>query len=181
MRQFWESAKAMESACLAIKAEACPHCGRSGTLNRHGWLRGCEAYGPGKQARRGRRMYCANRGHRKGCGHTFSLRVATTIPWRRTPTAALWTLVRRIFAGTNVAQAWTGLEHVFSLESAYRYRQRLRLGQFRLREALCRSRPPPAAAAGTMSHLHDHLLRVSPCSNDPIAAFQLHYQEAWPG
>lgn len=181
MRHFWKSPQAIESACLTIKAEPCPHCGRCGTLNRHGWLRGCEAQGDGKRARRGRRIYCANRGRRLGCGRTFCLRVASILTRRRTRTQDLWALMGRVLEGEGIALAWAGLRHVFSIESAYRYRRRFMEKQFRLRELLHRECQPPAQAAGDLPHLVAHLRYCVGTCADPIAAFQLRVQEPWPG
>lgn len=180
MRWFWETEELNESGCADFKAEACPHCGRHGTLNRHGWLFGSEATGDGKQARRGRRLYCSRRGQRPGCGRTVSLMSAQVLRRMRTRTGPLWQYLRRVLLGESVARAWVGLERVFSLESAYRYRRQLGYGQCRLREILCRERAPPCAAAGSMAAMLAHLEAVVGPADDLIGRFQWHFQEQWP-
>lgn len=171
----------MELGCARLKGEACPHCGKHGTLNRHGWLLGSEESGQGKEARRGRRLYCSNRGKRRGCGRTVSVRPANLLRGMRTRSGPLWQYLRRVMSGESVCRAWEGLERVFSLESAYRYRRRLRQGQYRIREILCRERAPPCGAAGGAEVMLAHLEGVLGRSGDLLSRFQLHFQERWPG
>jgi hypothetical protein len=182
MRYFWESAAALELACARqAKLEACPHCKRVGTLNRHGWLMGSRPTGSGKDAQRGRRLFCSNRGRRGGCGRTVSLRPAEILKGLRVRTGAMWQFLRRLLQGQSAGRAWEGLEKVFSLESAYRYRRALLQGQQRLRELLCRERAPPLGAAGTLGALLGHLESVFGASKDLIRDFQIRFQEPWPG
>lgn len=180
MRWFWESVDSIESGCARLKGEACPHCGRQGTLNRHGWLLGSEPSGSGKQARRGRRIYCSDRGQRQGCGRTVSLMPAQVIRGMRTRSGPLWLFLHRVLSGQSVAMAWAGLERLFSLESAYRYRRGFKRGQFRLRELLCRERAPPCGAAGEQGVMLTHLETVLGQAEDLISRFQLGIQHRWP-
>jgi hypothetical protein len=171
----------MKFGCARLKGEVCPHCGRQGTLNRHGWLLGSEETGSGKQARRGRRLYCSNRGRREGCGRTVSVRPGDLLKGLRTRSGPLWRYLRRLMEGRTPARAWEGLGKSFSLESAYRYKRRFLQCQHRLKELLCRERSPPLGAVGTLGALLGHLESVLGGSEDLIRDFQIRFQESWPG
>ena len=155
---------------------ACPHCGRRDTLNAHGALRGCaaEGAGAGKDAVRGRRYLCSNRGRRPGCGRTVSLRLATVLPRTTVRTGRLWPFLLARSTCGSVARAWEQLHTRFSVESAYRWWRRWQAGQFRLRALLCAQRAPPENG-----DLLVHLTAVFGAT-DPLAAWQLARQEPWP-
>ena len=157
------------------KQWTCPHCGRHGTLNAHGALRGNAEDACGKDALRGRRFFCSNRERRPGCGRTFSILLATIIAGASVRSGCLWRFIRGRFETGSVLSAWEGLRSVFSVEAAYRWWRRWQRGQFELRALLCRTRDPPPE--GT---LPGHLAAVYG-ADDPIAAFQLAEQRTWPG
>lgn len=171
----------MENACKRIKTEACPHCGCYGMLILHGSLFGCEPSGNGKRARRGQRLYCSNRGRKKGCGRTISLRLAQVLPRMRTHSGPLWQFLRSVMSGMSVPCAWKGLERIFSLETGYRYRRRFRQGLYHIRKMLCRERAPPCSAAGDSEAMLAHLEAVLGSCGDLICRYQLHFQQGWPG
>lgn len=165
---------ALVELCHHAKAWRCPHCGRRGTFNAHGSLRGLAASGPGKDVLRGRRFLCSNRGRRPGCGRTWSVLLAQVLRRLSVRTAQLWQFCRGLLAGLGVPAAWERARTGFSLESAYRWRRRWRRGEPALRTWLCGTRgPPPDDLAGAL---------VAACGPaDPIAIFQMREQRGWPG
>ena len=156
------------------KRWACPHCRRHGTLNVHGSLRGCAEKGPGKEALRGRRFLCSNRGLRPGCGRTFSILLATVLAQASVRSRYLWRFYRAKFALGSVLSAWESLKSIFSVEAAYGWWRRWQRGQFLLRALLCRKRDPPPGGTRMM-----HAAAVLG-DEDPIASFQASEQTAWP-
>ena len=172
--RFASSHAALLELCRHAKQWRCPHCGQSGTFNAHGRLRGLVERGPGKDALRGWRLLCSNRGRRPRCGRTWSVRLAAVLHRLSVRTAQLWQFCRRLLSGLSVPTAWEGARTGFSLESAYRWRRRWQQGEPALRTWLCRGRaPPPGDLAAAID---------SACGPaDPIAVFQQREQCGWPG
>lgn len=173
-RYAWDEAE-LRALCRQAKAWRCPHCGRHGTLNGHGALRGCGEESAGKDALRGRRFFCSNRGRRGGCGRTFSVWLAGVIAGATVRSVELWRFYQARFRRSSVFAAWESLRSRFSVETAGRWWRRWHRGQFQLRELLCRQRAPPPEG-----DLPGHLAAVFG-SGDPIALFQWREQRAWPG
>lgn len=165
----------IELAALSrqTKTWACPHCQQTGQVNRHGWLRGLAAAGPGKTAVRGRRFFCSNRGRRRGCGRTFSVRFATVLAGATVRTGTLWRFLVARFGGASVLGAWTQAGSGFSLEATYRWWRRWRRGENPMRTRLWRGREPPSGVAAALEQAYG--------STDPIAGFQGREQAGFPG
>jgi len=152
----------------------CPHCGRSGTLNAHGRLQGGAETGPGKNALRGRRFFCSNRGRRPGCGRTCSVHLAQVLRGASVRTGSLWRFCRARLAGLGVLAAWEQARTGFSLESAYRWWHRWEQAASTLRtHLLWRGREPPGTMAAAIIRRYG--------AADPLAGFQMREQRAWPG
>jgi hypothetical protein len=155
------------------KEWTCPHCRRAGTLNAHGALRGLAENAPGKEARRGRRFFCSDRGRRPGCGRTFSVRLAQVFAGASVRTGAWWRFCRGRLEGLGVLAAWEAARGGFSLESAYRWWRGWGRAEPVLRARWWRGREPP-------DHLGEELVRRYG-SVDPVADFQVKEQRRWPG
>ncbi|MDI1247465.1 MAG: hypothetical protein PSV13_01155 [Lacunisphaera sp.] len=155
------------------KQWTCPHCRRAGTLNAHGALRGGAEHGPGKDARRGRRFFCSDRGRRPGCGRTFSVFLAQVFAGASVRTAAWWRFCRGRLAGLGVLAAWEAARSGFSLESAYRWWRGWRRAEPALRSRWWRGREPPEGLGAVIERTYG--------ADDPLAAFQVREQRAWPG
>jgi len=155
------------------KRWACPHCRRQGTLNAHGALRGVAEAAPGKDARRGRRFFCSDRGRRPGCGRTCSVLLAQMLRGASVRTGSLWRLCRARLAGLGSLAAWEQARTGFSLESAHRWWRRWRQAGPALRTHLWRGREPPDSLAEALTALYGEA--------DPLAGFQVRTQRAWFG
>lgn len=155
------------------KGWACPHCRRHGTLNRHGRVRGLGEREPGKDAVRGQRFFCSNRGWRRGCGKTFTVLLATLIRRATVRTGELWRFYKAKLGGASVVGAWEGLGSRFSVEAAYGWWRRWRRGQFAVRSILAHGRDPPrGSVAESLGGLFG--------ADDPVGNFQLMEQRSWP-
>jgi hypothetical protein len=166
-----------QAALLALGREAkgwrCPRCAQRGTFNAHGSLRGLARSGPGKEAVRGLRFLCSDRGRRPGCGRTCSVLLAEVVRGASVRTALLWRFFLQLLGGLAVPAAWERARSGFSLESAYRWRRRWREGEAALRTWLWHGREPPGELAAAI---------VQACgATDPIACFHAREQRAWPG
>lgn len=159
-----------------LKHTSCPHCHTVGMLIRHGVLTGFDDSNPPRQAIRARRIFCSNRRRRRGCGRTFSVRLADTIRRLSLTTRTLWAFLRRAVAGT-LAAAVRDTDCPRSDRTLQRVWKRFDRGQSAIRTALLGRGPPPAlpaepfrrpAAAQVLAHLR----ATFPHDDCPIAAFQ---------
>lgn len=158
---------------LQAKHWRCPHCGRTGTMNAHGSLRGAAETLPGKDALRGRRFFCSNRGRRPGCGRTWSVVLSQVLRYAIVRTASLWRFCRGWLSGLSVLSAWEQARGGFSIESAYRWARRWRRAEPALRTRLFRGREPPGDLVAAITGAYGPA--------DPLALFQAREQRGWPG
>ncbi len=156
-----------------VRSWRCPHCARSGTLNAHGALRGGAENLPGKDAVRGRRFFCSNRGRRPGCGRTCSVLLAQVFRGASVRTGSYWRFCSARLSGLGVLAAWEQARTGFSLESAYRWWRGWPRGAAALRPHLWRGREPPGRLAEALTERYGQV--------DPLAGFQGREQKAWPG
>ncbi|MBC8010674.1 MAG: hypothetical protein H7067_11330 [Burkholderiales bacterium] len=166
---------------FALKSGACPHCDRTGTLNRHSRLYGNDYASAQRDARRlrGQRVHCSACGTRGGCGRTFPIYLADVLPRHSVPGALLTLLLVGLLAGTSVhaAAAAQPLLGPFSLLTFYRLAARLGRQNDHLRVLLSGvSTPPPCAHADPLRETIAHLRAVFAAAADLVAAFQLRFQ-----
>lgn len=157
-----------------LTGERCPHCEVRRTLIRHSFLWGNDPEKSGEQRLRGQRVFCSNRGRRQGCGRTFPIFLAQTLP-RHTFTAAItWSLLTAFLSGLSLKAAVEETRIPFALESAYRLLARLRLRLDALRSLLSvRTHPPPGLHVDPLRHTLEHLRHAFLGEVCPVAALQL--------
>ena len=169
---FVASESDLELRHLAARQQRCDHCGRVGTLNGHGFVRG---YGLGGHAGqvRGRRLYCSNRGTRPGCGRTRMIWLRAVIPGFIARTLTLWQVLSAIASGQSLRSLWRSSPGDFALRSVYRWRACLREALPHLRSRLLQSCDPPASKSrDPLTQLHQHFCRAFPFAENPACAFQ---------
>jgi hypothetical protein len=159
-----------------LKRTACPHCNTVGMLIRHGTLSGFDDRTPQRRAIRARRVFCSNRYRRRGCGRTFSVRLAHTIRRLSLSTRTLWAFLQRAVVGT-IAAAIHGTDGQRSDRTFQRIWRRFDRGQSAIRTALLGRGPPPALPAEpcrrpAAAHVLAHLQATFPHDDCPVAAFQ---------
>jgi hypothetical protein len=146
MQQFFSSFSKLEafSHSLNTLSHTCRHCACSDQWISHGFIY--------RQAgiQVGKRILCAKRYGKLGCGRTFALYLAAFIPERRYSLSAIWAFVLSLIQDFSVAQAYfsaVGHGH-FSHRQAYRWLNALyaNVGLFR-----CQL---PFASAHSISVVH---------------------------
>jgi hypothetical protein len=176
-KTYVSSAEDFEQYRKRLKFLPCPHCRVVGCLIRHGYLRGYGAQGTEK-IRRGWRIFCNNRGRRKGCGRTHSILLAQFAPRYLVPVDILFRFIQAVRQGLTRKAAWERLVVPWTLQTAYRLWQRIVRHQSPLRSLLCRQTPPPAClSSNPLFQLVDHLGEAFPRAACPIVAFHLHFQQ----
>ncbi len=159
-----------------LKHTACPHCHTVGTLIRHGVLTGFDDRNPPRITIRARRIYCSNRHRRRGCGRTFSVRLAHTIRRLSLSTRTLWGFLQRAVVGT-IADAIRNANGPQRERTLQRIWRRFDRSQSAIRTALHSRGPPPdeptqPARRPAHAHVLAHLRAAFPHDHCPIAAFQ---------
>lgn len=144
-----------------------------GTLNRHSRLLGNDPSQTAQRSLRGHRVYCSNRGRRKGCGRTYSIYLADVLPRHSVTATALWLLLLGILNGASLRAAAHRLP--FALETLYGITRRFRRRVDRLRTALCELQQPPLSDSTdplvlTIAHLQSNF------ADNALQAFQNHFQ-----
>lgn len=157
----------------------CPHCGRSAYLICNGLLYG---YDPAQQGvgqiTRGQRIRCSNRGGHGGCGRSFAILEPKTLPGRSVRADYLLALLKAMLDHAGcVHHAWQQGTRWFSLSTAYRIWEVLRLHQTQLRHRLCERTSAPASTHGEPRLQLIAHLRTAFEDEDPITAFHRHFQE----
>lgn len=162
-----------------LKLLDCPHCGESTNLIRNGLLYGYDSAQQGTaRVERGQRIRCSNRGDNCGCGRSFAIFEPETLPKRSICSGFLLALLKAILDQAGcVHQAWQKSTRWFSLSTAYRTWEALRLHQPQLRHRLCgRISPPASPHSEPRLQLITHLCTAFE-DEDPVEAFHAHFQE----
>jgi hypothetical protein len=164
-------------AAFSLKQLSCPHCEHSETLNRHSILYGNDPFACAQQRVRGQRVLCSNRGRRGGCGKTFSLFLADTLPRHTLTATLLWGWLVQKLAGLSAKAAAEKARLPFALETVYHLGRKLRRGLDRIRTLLCRKQAPPSSTqSDPVLQSVEHLQSIFPHNECPPVAFQLHFQ-----
>ena len=174
---FRAGSRGAPRAAFSLKQLPCPHCEQGETLNRHSILYGNDPSDCAKERVRGQRVFCSNRGQRGGCGKTFSVYLADTLPRHTLTATLLWQWLIHKLAGLSAKAAAEKASLPFALETVYHLGRRLKLGLDRLRTLLCRKQAPPSSVqTDPLLQSVEHLQSAFPCHECPPAAFQLDFQ-----
>jgi hypothetical protein len=133
MTQFFSSFSKLESFSHSLNtltsSHTCQHCACSDQWISHGFIYRQSGIQVGK------RILCAKRYGKLGCGRTFALYIAAFIPERRYSLSVLWAFACSLIQGSSVAQAYfSAVGHAyFSHRQAYRWLSALyaQVGLFR--------------------------------------------------
>jgi len=183
LARFYRSEDEFERLHQRLKLALCPHCRAVGTLILHGKLYGYAEHEDCRKACRGRRIFCNNRKARKnGCGHTFSLRPASTIKRLRASAETLWRFFSLVLSLGNKALALRRAKAELDVSAAYRLWKRLFVGQSQIRSALTqRCAVPDMPHSGReIEQTIAHLKAAFPGKESPITAFQQQLQIDFP-
>jgi hypothetical protein len=155
MRIFFESRSEIETFLNELYLLGCPSCGATGTLVRHGYIRGYIS--PKERGIRAWRILCKKA--RGGCGRAPSVRLAESLRRRCFTAAKLWSFILALLQTHSVKAAWERGGIRLSLDTGYRLYKRLHLGQSILRTYLHSRAPPPEekCAGSTLLQVFKHL------------------------
>ena len=177
-KKYCSTDEALQQYCYSLKSRQCPHCGITGFLVCHGFLKGYSVTGQ-KQVVRGRRFLCSNRFQRVGCGRTFSVLLSEFIRDFMVTTGILWRLLMVVKEGQTVSESWKEIAPEFCVESGHRLWRRLWKSQSSLKTRLNRERPPPDRQTDDpMLQMAAHFKTVFPLSPCPFAQYQSTFQES---
>ena len=159
MRFFFRNWRDVEIVFRNLVAMQCPFCGVSGTLIGHGFNRGFVAHNC--RGVRSRRIRCKKSRRRNGCGITFAIRPADTLPRRCFSAKGLMSFIERLRQGKSVKRSWEQCGIPLTLDTGYRLYRRLLLCMPVLRTHLCSRAPPHRNGEGSaFSRTFDHLEKV---------------------
>ena len=161
MRFFFRNWQDIQIVFEKLAAMRCPFCNVSGTLIGHGFNRGFVAHN--RRGVRSRRIRCKKSPLRKGCGITFAICPADSLPRRCFSAKGLMSFIEKLRQGKSVKRSWEECGIRLSLDVGYRLYRRLLLCLPVLRTQLCSRAPPPEKKNGAGSPLlqtFDHLEKV---------------------
>ena len=151
-------------------------------LNRHSILYGNDPATDNQQKIRGQRVFCCDRGLRRGCGATFSIFLADVLPRHTFTAALLWKLLCQMLTADSIRAAADSAGLSFGMETVYHLLARLRTRLDAVRSRLClRLRAPASSQVEPLLQTVEHLKAVfsnKPCS---IAEFQLSFLHPFMG
>jgi hypothetical protein len=176
-KRYYSCEEELKKFQFKLKQTPCPHCRSTGFLNLHGYLRGY-AEDSCKKVIRGRRIFCNNRGHRTGCGRTFSILAAKIIKKFLISAASFWFFLYNISSGLPKIQAFKVAGASLTRSSCYRIWKLFELGQTKIRSKLLNLCSAPMNSLTRTPQLQTimHLKRAFPSARCPISAFQNHFQ-----
>lgn len=179
---YYRSQEEFDQYYFRLKQEPCLRCGRHGFLILHGSLPKSYTGKENNKKSRGKRIFCSNRNRRGGCGKTFSAIGSHILKRFILNSHDLWKFLINLSEGnTTKKEAFEKEKFPVRLSMAYRLWSKISFNQSRLRIKLSKKHPPP----GKSSFKHPlfetiyHLKNTFPDSIDPIAAFQMTFQESF--
>lgn len=179
-KRFYDREKDFERFRFQLKQTPCPHCRATGHLNLHGYLRGYDESNYGKKIIRGRRIFCSNRGRRKGCGRTFSVLVCGVLKRFTIGANTLWRFLKNIAAGLNKQAAFKKASSQFSSTTCYRIAKTFRYAQVKIRSKLSRLCPVPRSISNNpLTQTVRHLRAAFKYRGCPVSSFQELFQASF--
>jgi hypothetical protein len=156
--RFVEQRAELDAILGKLPLLVCAHCGRSGNLVGHGFLRGYMEHGS-ERVVRGRRILCSGRGRKRGCGRTVSTLLTHFIQGCVVTALSLWALFCGLAEGLSVERAASKAPFPLAPRSAYRTAAALRKRSFSWRSWLSDTSAPPATdSTRPLGHLSGHLI-----------------------
>jgi hypothetical protein len=163
-----------QKRAFLLKQQRCPRCDCAESLNRHSILYGNDPEDYSKEAVRGQRVFCSNRGQRGGCGRTFSIFLADSLPRHSVRATLLWKLLCALLAGASIRASAKSLRLPFALETLYHILGRLRLRLDVLRSLLSeKQKPPESEDTDPLFQTLRHLQALFPATACPLLEFQM--------
>ena len=177
--RYFNSAAEFDQYQKQLKFVPCPHCGKSGCLICHGYLRGYGQSG-NEQVIRGHRFFCSNRYRKSGCGKTFSILSSNFLRRHIVPASTLWKFLQKVRNGLSRHAAWYQVGSPFSIKTGYGLWRKIKRRQTWIRTLLSRVKSPPLTdASEPVFQMIEHLYCVFPDVSCPITAFHMRFQRSF--
>ena len=173
---FFKDEEGVRAFLARLVLAVCPNCGASRTFGPHGFIYGFTS--PESYGKRARRIRCRRDGGYRGCGKTFSLRRASSLPWRCFGTRDVWRFIRALQTARCIKKAWERTGLPLALQTGYRLYKRLRLCRPVLFSRFLSGAAPPEQKVGPLSQVYQHLREsVAHGSQCPVSTYQLEFQK----
>jgi len=171
MQVFYGSQRELECYLRRLPSQRCSFCGASGSLARHGYIRGWVT--PQVYGIRAWRIYC--RPEHGGCARAPGIRTADSLLYCIFTAEQIWAFIQALSSAHSVKAAWESCGIPLSLDTGYRIVRRLRLCLPVIRTRLSSRAPPPEKGKNALHQmsLHLHSAFRERC---PVSAYQLHFQ-----
>lgn len=157
---------------------ACPHCGKNDQWVSHGYVYKGACSDAAKVV--GKRIICANRYGKRGCGHTRQLYLADVIPKHHYRLSAVLAFIKAMLGGMLVEQAYLKAINAYAKEARHAWRW---VKDFFKQLPVWRTILSKPAEVFVPSGRSEALKRLLPTLErllmlDDIATYQTHYQRA---
>ena len=159
MQIYYPSLQAIHQQTLQLEPERCRLCGKTHQLVSHGFIRKKRAGGDPQAV--GKRVFCSNRYHRTGCGHTFTLYLDSTLCYLHHAGSVVVAFVLSLLACISIGLAYTQATGAHSARHAYRWLHRLDAQISTYRSLFHQPLLAPALEQPTAVVVHPHCLRRS--------------------
>lgn len=126
LNRFFECIDTLHQLTLSLDAHPerfrCRQCHQSDQFVSHGFVYKKQQHGEKRTV--GKRLFCANRHARSGCGATLRLSLADTLPRRQRTASQLQCFVLALLAGTSIVGAYQHATGTQEARHAYRWLHR---------------------------------------------------------
>lgn len=179
---FRPGCRGVGNIAFSLKQQCCPRCGLLEFLNRHSILYGNDPATHDGQKIRGQRVFCCNRGLRRGCGATFSIFLADVLPRHTFTATLLWKLLCQMLRADSIRAAADAAAPSFRMETVYHLLGRLRQRLDAVRSRLClRQAAPASLQLDPLLQTVEHLKAVFSSRSCSVTEFQLSFLQPFLG
>ena len=131
MKKFFDNKDALRKFLSEIKSELCPHCLKRTYLIIHSIV--YRKTINGSQLFTGQRIFCSNRGSKKGCGKTFQLYLSVFIPKLNYSAIELNYFLSEVEENSSINESYLKATNTIDSRNAYRWLSRIKQKIFELR------------------------------------------------
>lgn len=185
MKIYYANLQAIEQQTMQLDTVSCPYCKRTHQLVSHGFIRKKKNCAEPEAV--GKRVFCSNRYHHKGCGRTIQLYLDATVRYLHHASSTLVAFMLSLIAGMSIQAAYcTHVTGARTPRQAYRWLNRLdaQLSAYRgvsHRPPLCETAAcaAPNRSARLVSLLTTFTALLHHLGPQPCAAYQLQLQRTF--
>lgn len=120
MQIYYANLDAISQTTMQLDQVLCLHCGKAGQLVSHGFVYKKQAVATEPMAI-GKRVLCAQRHQRSGCGRTVQLMLATMLRYLHVIGSVVVTFMSHLAQGLSIARAYEQSTGTLDSRHAYRW------------------------------------------------------------